>query len=85
MNDAYLAAAQAPPRINSYWDAEVDKIRIALQALGSGIPPSSMTELASLPTAATVWLQMSKVAQAMAMPDQREDRVVQLTISASAN
>jgi hypothetical protein len=44
-----------------------------------------MTELASLPTAATVWLQMSKVAQAMAMPDQREDRVVQLTISASAN
>lgn len=85
MNDAYLAAAQAPPRINSYWDAEVDKIRIALQALRDGISPGSMTELASLPTAATVWLQMSKIAQAMAMPDQREDRVVQLTISASAN
>jgi hypothetical protein len=85
MNDAYLAATQNPPRINSYWDAEVAKIGIALQALRDDIPPGSMTELASLPTAATVWLQMSKIAQAMAMPDQHEDRVVQLTISASAN
>jgi hypothetical protein len=85
MNDAYVAAAQIPPRINSYWDAEVDKIGIALQALRSDVSPASMTELAGLPTAATVWLQIAKVAKAMAIPDQQEARVVPFVVSVPAN
>jgi hypothetical protein len=65
--------------------AEVDKIGIALQALRNDVSPASMTELAGLPTAATVWLQIAKVAKAMAMPDQQEARVVPFIVSAPAN
>jgi hypothetical protein len=84
MNNAYAEAAQQLPRLNSYWDAEADKIGIIQQALRNGVAPADMTELAALPTAITVWQQISKMAKAMTVPEINADRVAELPIRLQA-
>ena len=82
MNEAYVGAAQQLPRLNSYWDAEAQKIDIVLQALRSEkVTPDDMTEIRSLPTALKAWQQLASVAGAMALEPADEGRPVTLTLT----
>lgn len=85
MNDAYLFAAQVAPRLNAYWNAEVDKIDIVVEAIANGVAPAHMTELASMTKAEAVWTRLAQVAAGLGTPETPVSQTVPLKISVPAN
>jgi hypothetical protein len=79
MDQGYTSAAQHLPRLNSLWDTEAAKIGMVRQAMRANVRPGDMTELASLPTALTVWHQLASVASGIATQQVERGPTVELT------
>jgi hypothetical protein len=65
LQESFSTIVDVMPQIATMWTDELSKLQSVVEALGSGVDPSSYLELVTVPAASAAWQSLSQFAQAI--------------------